>query len=962
MDWLNELLGRSAAYLPHGYCFTWTPGLLWSMVGADAVIATAYFSIPLAIVSYLRRRPDVTANWLGWLFSAFIFSCGITHLMDIWTVWQPDYGLQALTKTVTALVSIFTAIALWPLLPKALRIPTVAELRSVIASLESEIGKRRSAEENLAEIEQNLALTLASIGAGFVSTDREGRVSRMNAIAEQLLGWSLAEALGQPFWQVFVREGRPPDVLDMNPVDVMMRDRTTVEAAHHVTLLSRDGRRTPVEAQAALTETPDGAIRGVAIVFRDLGRLLQAEAEASRLAAIVESSNDAIIGKTLQGVITSWNPGAQRLFGYSAAEAIGQPMQMLIPPERQSEEPEILARLARGESVDHFETVRRRKDGSLVDISTTISPVRDAGGQITGASNIARDITERKHQEARLLAQLQRLRLLDQITHAIGERQDLASIYQVAVRSLEDQLPSDFSCVLSHDANSGELVVSSLGVHDSVPSLDELTRLRVDGNGLSRCLGGELVYEADTAAVPFPFAQRLAQAGLSSMVLAPLQSETRVFGVLLSARRSAAAFSSGECEFIRQLSAHVALAAHQALLHESLQQAFDELRQTQQAALQQERLRALGQMASGIAHDINNAISPAMLYAESLLEREALSERARGQVESIARAVDDVAATVSRMREFYRAREPQLNLMPVKLNDLARQVIDLSRARWSDMPLRRGTVIDVRTELDPALPIVWGVESDIREALINLVFNAVDAMPEGGTLSLRTRVLDAAGTAGVAIEVRDSGIGMDETTRRRCLEPFFTTKGERGTGLGLAMVYGTAQRHEAEIRIDSAPGAGTTVAIIFSAHGQPATAAPAPLGRPRHGLRILIVDDDPVLLRSLRDTLEADGHSVEAASGGQAGITAFAAASAAGAAYDVVVTDLGMPHVDGRHVAAAVKRQSPAAPVIMLTGWGQRMADDSDLPNGVDMVLSKPPRLADLRAALQRCCIRRELP
>jgi len=127
-------------------------------------------------------------------------------------------------------------------------------------------------------------------------------------------------------------------------------------------------------------------------------------------------------------------------------------------------------------------------------------------------------------------------------------------------------------------------------------------------------------------------------------------------------------------------------------------------------------------------------------------------------------------------------------------------------------------------------------------------------------------------------------------------------------------------------------------------------------------MRMLIIDDDPVLLRSLRDTLEADGHSVESASGGQAGIAAFSAAFTAGSAYDVVITDLGMPHVDGRHVAAAIKRQSPAAPVILLTGWGQRMAEDGELPEGIDMVLSKPPRLADLRAALQRCRQRRELP
>ena len=158
MDTLTSLLGRNG-FLPHGYCFTWSPGLLWSMVGADAVIAAAYFSIPVAILSYTRRRPEATTNWLAWLFSAFIFSCGITHVMGIWTIWQPDYGLQALTKVATAAISLVTAVALWPLIPKALKIPSVQQLRSAIGKLEAEVGRRRSAEDQLAAIQQSLAVT-----------------------------------------------------------------------------------------------------------------------------------------------------------------------------------------------------------------------------------------------------------------------------------------------------------------------------------------------------------------------------------------------------------------------------------------------------------------------------------------------------------------------------------------------------------------------------------------------------------------------------------------------------------------------------------------------------------------------------------------------------------------------------------------------------------------------------------
>jgi PAS domain S-box-containing protein len=693
--------------------------------------------------------------------------------------------------------------------------------------------------------------------------------------------------------------------------------------------------------------------------------------EASRasqqlLQGIVESSDDAIISKRLDGVITSWNPAAQRLFGFTAQEAIGQPMQILIPQERLHEEPAILAKIARGESVDHFETVRVRADGTRVDISATISPVRDAQGGIVGASKIARDISERKAQEHKFQAQLERLNLLQQITRAMGERQDLASIFQVVIGTLTDQLPIDFGCVCLYNPPDDFLTVACVGPQNSEVAerlgLVEKSRLKIDNNGLSRCVRGQLVYEPDVSQVFYPLPQRLASTGFRSIVIAPLVVESHVFGVLIVARRLPQGFSSGECEFLRQLTEHTALAAQQADTYGALQRAYEDLRQTQQAVMQQERLRALGQMASGIAHDINNAISPIMIYTDVLLDKEpGLSPRARDFLQTIQQAISDVADTVSRMREFYREREPQLQLAPVQLNVLVRQVLDLTRARWSDMALRRGAVIEVSTALADNLPNVMGVESEIREALTNLVLNAVDALPSGGKITLRTRVADGASnsTGGAAsnrvyVEVIDTGLGMDESTRERCLEPFFTTKGEQGTGLGLAMVYGTAQRHGAEVEIESALGRGTTVGLSFPlpSTGPAASLQPQAANLRSVHLRILLVDDDLVLLKSLRDALEGDGHTVVAANGGQAGIDAFVASRDNGESFSIVITDLGMPYIDGRKVAAAVKTASPTTPVVLLTGWGQRLSIEGDVPPHVDRVLSKPPKMAQLRTTL----------
>jgi len=574
---------------------------------------------------------------------------------------------------------------------------------------------------------------------------------------------------------------------------------------------------------------------------------------------------------------------------------------------------------------------------------------------LSAHETLERESSQRQRADSKALDQLARLSLLQQITRAIGDRQDLHSIFQVAVRSVEAQLPVDFACLCTYDAAARRLTVAAVGANN--PELGQAlagpgaVSFDVDENHLTQCIQGVVLYEPDISAMEAPFQGQLALSGLQSLVATPLQVESKAFGCFIAARRGPGAFGSADCEFLRQLGEHIALAAHQVELHSALQAAYDDLRQTQQSVAQQERLRALGQMASGIAHDINNALSPVALYTEAMLETEkGLSPTARNQLEVIRRAVEDVSHTIGRMREFYREREPQLPGAPLQLNELARHVLDLTRPRWADMSMQRGAVVLVETDLAQNLPLVLGAESEIREALTNLVFNAIDAMPDGGTLTLRTAPADEPGW--VRIDVADSGVGMDAEARRRCMEPFFTTKGERGTGLGLAMVFGVAQRHGAEVDIQSVPGEGTTFSLIFptamrdAAKGGAEPEAPPPM-------RLLLVDDDPVLLKALSDALGNDGHKITSANDGQAGIDAFVAGQD-GFPFDAVITDLGMPYINGRQVAAAIKSTSPETPVILLTGWGQGMLSGVEgIPN-VDLVLGKPPKLREVRAALAR--------
>jgi PAS domain S-box-containing protein len=711
-----------------------------------------------------------------------------------------------------------------------------------------------------------------------------------------------------------------------------------------------------VRAEQDLREAKEQLETRVAERTRELQESTEAIRRSERrFRALIEHGSDSIALTDHARRILYMSPAVTNVEGYTPEELVGTDAADHTHPDDIAVLQRRLAELLENPGKPIAAIWRRRhRDGRwlwLEGVATNLLDDPSVGAIVTNY----RDITERLAHEARLGEQLKRLALLSRITQAIGERQDLRSIFSVVAAHVEDELPVDFCVACLIEPGEEHLTVTCVGTR-SEPVARQLgllpgTTVAVDENGLARCLRGQFAYEPDISHSPFPFPQRLASAGMGALVIAPLLVESQVFGALVCARRAPASFSSADCEFLRQVSEHTALAAHQVRLYDALQQAYDDLRQTQQQFLQQERLRALGQMASGIAHDINNAISPVALYTEQLLEREPnLSPRARGQLEIIQRAVDDVAQTVARMGEFYRTREPQIALVPVDLNRVVQQVVDLTRARWSDMAQQRGIVIEVRLSLAAGLPEIAAVDSQVRDALVNLVFNAVDAMPQGGPLTIATRL--GAGGSSVLLEVEDSGIGMDEETRRRCLEPFFTTKGMRGTGMGLAMVYGVVQRHGATLEIESQPGQGTRVRLGFSV--APTRPAPASGGHmtPVGPLRILLIDDDPMLLKSLREALESDGHDLTIANGGQAGIDAFVESHAAGRPFPVVITDLGMPRVDGRVVAATIKASVPATLVIMLTGWGRRLVSDDDRPVGVDLVMPKPARLAELRAAL----------
>ena len=379
----------------------------------------------------------------------------------------------------------------------------------------------------------------------------------------------------------------------------------------------------------------------------------------------------------------------------------------------------------------------------------------------------------------------------------------------------------------------------------------------------------------------------------------------------------------------------------------ALEQTLEELRRTQEQVIQQERLRALGEMSSGIAHDFNNSLTPILGFTELLLRSQALkdAERATRYLEMIRTAAKDAAHIVARLKEFYRPRDAKEPFEVVELNALVRQAVSLTQPKWKDQALSRGATIRIHLDLSDVPPI-RGLEAELREALANLIFNAADAVSEGGEITLRTREVGNS----VALEIVDTGVVMPEEVLRRCLDPFFTTKGERGSGLGLAMVHGIVHRHDGQLEIDSRAGEGTTIRITFpvpkSRAAEAITEADRIISR---SLTILLVEDDPMIREVLNEYLTEEGHAVVVASDGEEGLERFSLQP-----FDLVLTDKAMPRMSGDQMAANIKRRSPCQPVLMMSGFGEMMHASGEARNGVDYILSKPVSLDQLNQAMSK--------
>ena len=377
-----------------------------------------------------------------------------------------------------------------------------------------------------------------------------------------------------------------------------------------------------------------------------------------------------------------------------------------------------------------------------------------------------------------------------------------------------------------------------------------------------------------------------------------------------------------------------------------LSAALAELKRTQLRVIEHERLSAIGQMASGIAHNFNNALMPILGFSDLLIENPQMladTEDTIRMLTDIRTAAQDAAEAVRRLRDFYKPPEED-ERTSVDLNGVVNTALALTQPKWKEEAAARDIAFEIRQELHP-VPHVTGIESQLREVVANLILNALDAMPDGGVLTIRSSADDI----WVTLEVIDTGIGMSPEIKRQCFEPFFSTKESTGTGMGLSLAYGIIRQHGGAISIDSTPGEGTTFAVRLP-HGpseqdaEGKTVRKAPNVKP---LRILVIDDEIWSRELLTRYLQSDGHTLELASTGGEGVDKFNEGD-----FDLVLTDRAMPDMSGDKVAAEIKQSDPDIPVLMLTGFGDIMRSSGEYPPGVDDVIAKPITRDELRAVI----------
>jgi PAS domain S-box-containing protein len=728
----------------------------------------------------------------------------------------------------------------------------------------------------------------------------DGRIALVNAEAERLFGYAREELVGQPVEILVPGSARSLHRAHRARYTADPRPRP-MHSGLDLAGRRRDGATFPAEISLSAIRTGDTLITIAAV--RDVTALRQAASAAAQSAAIVQSLNDAVIGQSLERVITSWNPAAERLFGYRSAETVGRHIDLLIPPEQQVREKETFAAIVRGEQAEPRESTMMRKDGTAITVSGTLSPIADGTGAITGVSAIIRDLTAQQRADARF-------------------------------RGLLEAAPDAVVCVLG----DGRIAL----VNAQAERLFGYTREELIGEPVEILVPGKakLTHPAERARYMTDPRPRPMGAGRD---LTARRRDGSVFPTEISLSVIGSQDETLIMAAVRDVTERLELLAEQERLRNKAER--ERLgRQLQQS----QRLESLGQLAGGVAHDFNNLLAVISNYA-SFVSEEVAKDAAqvalvpvREDMAQIQRATERAADLIRQLLAF--ARRDVVRPRPLNLNEVIEGVQQL-------LVRTLGEHVELTTELDGGLYQVLADPGQIEQVLVNLAVNARDAMPGGGRLAIVTSNADideahAASRVGLrpgryaCVKISDTGAGMPKEVAERVFDPFFTTKPKgEGTGLGLAIVYGIVTQAEGYVQVYSEPGNGTTFTILLpqTGHGSGQAAKPAQAPAGGHGETILLVEDEPAMREVTHRILTRSGYQViTAADGGQA------VEAAQQGHIDLLLSDVVMPNMAGKEAAERIRALQPGLKVIFMSGYTHGLLDSQGVLDAGVSLIEKP--------------------
>jgi PAS domain S-box-containing protein len=809
------------------------------------------------------------------------------------------------------------------------------------------------------ETDEAAALVEALLHASddaILSTDLDGVITSWTVSAERVYGMPAEQILGHPLSEFVAAEKRTDiaDILRRVAAGETVRNFDTVGQR-------RSGQRTSLTMIASPIHR-ENAVCGAMWILRDLGGRERADRAARRLAAIVESSDDAIVSKDLNGIVMSWNRAAEQMFGYTAEEMIGESIRRIIPADRQNEEDQVLEQVRRGQKVDHFETIRRRKDGSEVNISLTVSPIVSAAGVVVGASKIARDISARKtieEERARLLALTRAAAAITERLNAVGSvvasELDRGRIVQAVTDEATAGIGADFGAFFYNvtDPESGDayLLYTLSGADKEAfrdfphPRATALFAPTFNGEGVVRIAD---VVRDDRYGKNAPYyGTPPGHLPVRSYLAVPVKARSGdVLGGLFFAHAQPGRFTADHERFVVGVATWASIALENARLYVGVQEA---------SQLKDEFLATL-------SHELRTPLNAILGYARMVRSGIVTADRVARAVEVIERNATSLTQIVEDVLDVSRivSGKMRLNVQPVDLPEIVRNAVD------GVVPAADAKGVQIEVALDPPAAPVSGDPERLQQVIWNLMSNAVKFTPRGGRVQVRLQRVDAH----VEIVVADTGIGISKEFLPFIFDRFRQadagmTREHGGLGLGLGIARQLVEMHGGTIHATSGgSGQGATFRValpLMIVHPErpadrrpppPASAAPGTLQIPDlHEVRILAVDDDLDALAMVREILETTGAQVSVAHSAGEALDALQIVKP-----HVLVADLGMPHMDGFELIARVRRNADRAvrdvPAAALTAYARSEDRAKALRSGFQLHLSKPIDPAELMAAI----------